>query len=137
MNGRRIFDAFRQARGPKPDAGEWMTLAAAAGVVHAAEQGSDLDRMSRGLSQSEDNLLMFWARRVAQIGVPVYGRRIMATKLEIVPESTVLAGKLIDGATRLEVRRGTPIEDIGALQVKRRDLDAALKRDRGAAAPPA
>ena len=137
MNGRRIFDAFRQARGPKSDAGEWMTLAAAAGVVHAAEQGSDLDRMSRGLSQSEDNLLMFWARRVAQIGVPVYGRRIMATKLEIVPESTVLAGKLIDGATRLEVRRGAPIEDIGALQVKRRDLDAALKRDRGAAAPPA
>lgn len=130
MNGRRIFDAFRQARGPKPEAREWMTLADAAGAVHAAQQGSDLDRMSRGLSQNETSLLMFWARRVAQIGVPVYGRRIMSAQLELIPEATMLSGKIIDGATRLEIGHGEPIRDFGALQVKRSDLEATLRRGR-------
>lgn len=135
MNGRRIFDAFRQARGPKPDEREWMTLADAASVVRAAQQGSDLDRMSRGLSEREGDLLMFWARRVAQIGVPVYGRRIMAEKPEVIPEATVLDGRIIDGATRLETGHGGPIGDFGALQVKRRDLEAALRRGRDEVGP--
>ena len=108
-----------------------MTLADAARAVRAAQQGSDLDRMSRGLSQSEDSLLMFWARRVAQIGVPVYGRRIMSEKLEAIPENTVLTGRIIDGATRLAVGPGEPIQDFGALQVKRSEFEAALQRDAG------
>lgn len=128
MTGRHIFDAFRHAR-PQGKPSEWMPLAEAANIVRAAQQGSDLDRMSRGLSQSENSLLMFWARRVAQIGVPVYGRRIMSERLEAIPEDTILAGRIIDEATRLEVGRGEPIQDFGALQVKRGEFEAVLARE--------
>ena len=125
---RRIFEAFRRARQPKPEASEWMSLAEAARAVGAAERGSDLDRMSRGLSEGEESLLAFWARRVVQIGVPVYGRRIMSTMIEIIPETVVLAGRIRDEATRLDLGHGDPMQDFGALQVKRQEVEAALAR---------
>ena len=126
MERGRILDVFRRSRAPRPSTGEWMTLADAAMTLRGKQRGSDLDRVSRGLSQGEDSLLAFWALRVAQIGTPIYGRRIAATKLEAIPLETIVSGQIIDQATRLVVRRGEPINDFGALQVKRREFERCM-----------
>jgi hypothetical protein len=106
----------------------WIPLAQAAEQVRAAQRDSDLDRMSRGLSETEHSLLGFWARQVARLGVPVYGSRIASTKRERVPEAAFLRGKLQDGVARLETTPGDPINDYCDLQVRRSDLDGCLAR---------
>lgn len=110
----------------------WVPLAEAAGQIQAAQRDSDLDRMSRGMSETEGALQAFWARQVAQLGVPVYGSRIAATKREVVPQADMLAGKLRDGVTRLETNPDQPLRDFCDLQVRRTDLEACLTRLGGA-----
>ena len=129
----RIVDALRARRrkpaaSTTPQASDWMPLAVAAEQVRAAQRGSDLDRISQGLSENEDSLQAFWARQVVQLGVPVYGSRIASTKREVVPEADLMAGRLTDGTMRLETSRGEPVKDFCDLQVKRVDLEACLAR---------
>lgn len=135
MSRRRIFEAFRQTRRSGAEPGEWVSLAEAARVVRAALRDSDLDRMSRGLGESEESLLAFWAHHVAQMGVPVYGTRIMSSAREAIPEHMMLAGRIDSDATRLELGSQHSVNDFGALQVKRHDLAAAMARV-GALEPP-
>ena len=52
----------------------------------------------------------------------------MASKHELVPESELMAGRIIDGATRLETGHGDPTQDFCVLQVKRREFEASLAR---------
>ena len=126
MNRRRIFETFQQAH--RPETVEWVLLAEAARAVRAALRGSDLDLMSRGLGETEESLLSFWAHRVAQMGVPIHGYRIQSDKLEIIPEAVIQAGRINSEATRLETEGQQTVNDFGALQVKRHELEAALAR---------
>jgi hypothetical protein len=105
-----------------------MPLAQAAAELQTAQHDSDLDRISRGMSESRTGLQAFWAVQVARLGVPIYGSRIASTNREVIPEADLLAGKLRDGATRLETVPNDPVNDFCDLQVKRADLDAGLAR---------
>lgn len=126
MNRRRILETFQQAH--RPETVEWVLLAEAARAVRAALRGSDLDLMSRNLGETEESLLSFWAHRVAQMGVPVHGYRIQSTRLEPIPEAVIQAGRINSEATRLETEGQQTVNDFGALQVKRHELEAALAR---------
>ena len=128
MSRRPTFENLRPHGPEAAQPGEWVPLAQAAAQVQAAQRDSDLERMSRGLSETAEGLQAFWAHQVARLGVPVHGSRIAASRREVVPEADLLAGRLRDGATRLETARGEPIKDFCDLQVRRIDLEACLAR---------
>lgn len=125
----RIADALPRTVLPprvssKPS--DWMPLGEAARALQAAERNTDLACVADGLSDSDEALLLFWATRLVRAGLPVYGRRIMASHADLIPRDELLSGRLRDAATRLGSGRGEPSRDVCALAVRRTDLDACL-----------